>query len=62
MASMWFNALLAVKMCALAAGGAWAQEADKFPTRPLRVITGFAAGGVSDTIARVVGEPHSLSR
>jgi len=60
MTSMWFSASLAVAMCALAAGGAWAQEsADKFPTRPLRVITGFAAGGVSDIIARVVGEQLS---
>lgn len=38
----------------LAAGGSWAQG-DTFPGRPLRVITGFAAGGVSDVIARATG-------
>lgn len=38
----------------LAAGGSWAQG-DPFPGRPLRVITGFAAGGVSDVIARATG-------
>lgn len=27
-----------------------------FPQRPLRLVTGFLPGGVSDTIARVVGE------
>jgi len=38
----------------LAMGGAIAQV-ESFPARPLRVITGFAAGGVSDVIARAVG-------
>ena len=27
-----------------------------FPDRPIRVITGFAAAGVSDVIVRTVGE------
>ena len=35
---------------------AWAQSADAFPSRPLRLITGFQPGGVSDTVARVTGE------
>lgn len=30
-------------------------QAEGFPARPLRVITGFAAGGVSDVIARATG-------
>jgi tripartite-type tricarboxylate transporter receptor subunit TctC len=33
-----------------------AQSADKFPTRPMRIITGFLPGGVSDTIARTMAE------
>src|SRR5262245_53949519 len=33
-----------------------AQAADTYPSRPLRLITGFLPGGVSDVIARVVGE------
>ncbi len=40
----------------LAAGGALAQGAADYPARPLRLITGFLPGGVSDTIARVIGE------
>ena len=31
-----------------------AVQAQKFPDRPLRIITGFLPGGVSDTIARVL--------
>ena len=33
-----------------------AQGAENYPSRPLRLITGFLPGGVSDTIARVTGE------
>jgi len=39
----------------LAPGGVVAQG-QKFPDRPLRLITGFLPGGVSDVIARVLGE------
>lgn len=41
---------------AAASAGVQAQSADNFPTRPLRLITGYLPGGVSDTIARVTGE------
>jgi tripartite-type tricarboxylate transporter receptor subunit TctC len=47
--------ILALAML-FAAPAAYAQSADDFPTRPLRLITGFLPGGVSDTIARVTGE------
>ncbi len=47
----------ALGLLALGPGSVRAQEpAEVFPTRPMRVITGFAAGGVSDIIARAVGE------
>ncbi len=36
-------------------------QAQKFPDRPLRIITGFLPGGVSDTIARVLGEQLSTA-
>src|ERR1700744_2786210 len=33
--------------------------AEDFPTRPIRVIVGYAAGGPSDTGARLMAEPLS---
>ena len=33
--------------------------AEDFPTRPIRVIVGYAAGGPSDTGARPMSEPLS---
>lgn len=30
--------------------------ADKYPTRPIRIVQGFSAGGVSDTLARIAGD------
>src|SRR5690606_1514201 len=39
-----------------ASGLALAQSADSYPSRSMRLITGFQPGGVSDTIARVTGE------
>jgi tripartite-type tricarboxylate transporter receptor subunit TctC len=30
--------------------------ADKYPARPIRIVQGFSAGGVSDTLARIAGE------
>ena len=38
------------------ANAAHAQGAENFPSRTLRLITGFQPGGVSDTVARVTGE------
>ena len=39
----------------LAAAGAWAQSAaDNWPAKPVRLIVPLAAGGPSDTIARIV--------
>ena len=34
-------------------------SADSFPSRPLRVIVGYAAGGPSDSGARLMAEPFS---
>jgi tripartite-type tricarboxylate transporter receptor subunit TctC len=47
--------VLATVLFAFAAGGAYAQSG-KFPDRPMRIITGFLPGGVSDTIARIMAE------
>ena len=50
----WHFALIAAAGCA-AAQTAFAQTAP-FPNRPLRFIVGFAAGGSTDIIARVVAQ------
>ena len=47
--------LLALSACA---AGAWAQQ---WPSRPIRFITGFAIGGSSDQIARIVAERLSAA-
>ena len=36
--------------------GATSSDAADYPTRPIRIIVGFAAGGAPDTLARVIGE------
>src|SRR5262245_8537872 len=35
------------------------QAADKYPSRPIRIVQGFSAGGVSDTLARIVADKLS---
>jgi tripartite-type tricarboxylate transporter receptor subunit TctC len=44
--------LLAVSTCGIPA--VYAGEA--YPDRPIRIIQGFSAGGISDTLARIIGE------
>lgn len=48
----WIRAALAAALAALSLG-ALAQD---YPTRPVTVIVPFAAGGPTDTIARIMGE------
>jgi tripartite-type tricarboxylate transporter receptor subunit TctC len=57
MAGQWTRraALLTAPGLALAARGARAQEA-AFPTRPVRIIVPFAAGGPTDVIVRIIAE------
>src|SRR5437667_12378068 len=44
--------LVAVTLCALAAGAA----AQSYPARPVKILVGFAAGGPTDVIARIVAQ------
>ena len=49
-----FCVFLAVALVALHAAGA---RADTYPNRPVRLIVPFAAGGLNDVVARLIG-PH----
>lgn len=49
-------ALIAAAMLIPGAAAAQTLNVDAFPSRTLRLITGFQPGGVSDTVARVTGE------
>jgi tripartite-type tricarboxylate transporter receptor subunit TctC len=51
----FFAALCAV---ALAISSASAQQ---FPAKPVRIVVGFAAGGPTDVIARILGQDMSMS-
>ena len=48
--------VLGTAVLVAASANVQAQGAENYPSRPLRLITGFLPGGVSDTIARVTGE------
>jgi tripartite-type tricarboxylate transporter receptor subunit TctC len=50
------KALIAGLLLATASLPAAAASADDYPTRPVRIMVGFAAGGAPDTLARVIGE------
>ena len=45
--------LLFTALFAVASAGANAQE---YPTRPVRIVSGFSAGGSADTVARVLAQ------
>ena len=50
-------AMTTALLVAIGMQGAVAQ--DRYPYRPIRIIQGFSAGGVSDTLARIVGDKLS---
>ncbi|HEY7842814.1 MAG TPA: tripartite tricarboxylate transporter substrate-binding protein, partial [Bradyrhizobium sp.] len=53
-------ALIGTCLLALTATSARAQEdASKYPSRPIRMIVGFAAGGGNDVIARIYAQKLS---
>lgn len=44
---------LALFACAL---GAQAQEAPKYPTKPIKLIVGYTPGGSNDVVARILAQ------
>ena len=56
---MRLYAALSATVIALSAGAAHAAERATYPTKPIRVIVGFAPGGSADITARTVGQKIS---
>ena len=48
-------AALAAVVLACALVGAGAKAEDKYPSKPVRIIVSFSAGGPTDIVARVMG-------
>ncbi|MBP0496478.1 Bug family tripartite tricarboxylate transporter substrate binding protein [Pararoseomonas indoligenes] len=53
------RSILSAAGVALASSHSWAQDTADFPSKPLRIVVGFAAGGLADITVRVVGEALS---
>src|SRR5688572_19964320 len=46
--------IIAVAMAALGASAVWAADSGDYPTKPIRMLVGFAPGGGTDTTARAL--------
>ena len=48
--------LVAITMCIVGASAVHAQTPSPYPTRPVRIIVPFAAGGGVDYVARILAQ------
>jgi len=49
------NGLFGTLVMAIALASTWASAEDAYPSKPVRIIVSFAAGGPTDIVARVMG-------
>jgi tripartite-type tricarboxylate transporter receptor subunit TctC len=47
---------LAAALCWVAAGAAFAQAPDKYPSRPVKIIVPYAPGGATDIVGRILAD------
>jgi tripartite-type tricarboxylate transporter receptor subunit TctC len=53
---MWSSARCAIMVAALLLQGLWPCRADDFPSKPITIMIGLAAGGITDVTARLYAE------
>jgi tripartite-type tricarboxylate transporter receptor subunit TctC len=53
--------ILALALLCLAAGAAFGQAADKYPSKPVKIIVPYAPGGATDIVARILADQLSKS-
>ena len=56
------KAIAVVAACALTALAIGGADAQTYPTRPITMIGPYAAGGPTDTIARIIAERMRVTR